>query len=63
MNKPNVTKPEEMESRRIDRYARQAIQNGLITPGELNKLPPDEWEEYLQGLQAIRDRLGIPEPA
>jgi hypothetical protein len=61
MKKPNVTPPEEMERRRIDRTIEQAIQNGLITPGELDKLPPDEWEEYLEGLQAIRDRLGIPD--
>jgi hypothetical protein len=65
-NKPEVTQPGELERRRlikrIDYTIEQAVQSGLITPGELNKLPPSEWEAYLEGLQAIRERLGIPEP-
>jgi hypothetical protein len=66
MNKPKVTHPNDLESRRlikrIDRHVQQAIQNGLITPGELDKLPPSEWEAYLEGVEAIRERLGIPTP-
>jgi hypothetical protein len=61
MKKPNVVPATTMESKRIDRHVQQAIQNGLITPGELDKLPPDEWEAYLEGVEAIRERLGIPD--
>jgi len=62
----NVTTPDQLENRRLirkmDQYVQRSIDAGLITPGELNKLPPSEWEAYLEGLQAIRERLGIPEP-
>jgi len=61
MKKPNVVPATTMESKRIDRHVQQAIQNGLITPGELDKLPPDEWEAYLEGVEVIRERLGIPD--
>ena len=43
-NKPEVTQPGELERRRlikrIDYTIEQAVQSGLITPGELNKLHP-----------------------
>jgi len=61
MKKPNVIPATTMESKRIARHVQQAIQNGLITPGELDKFPPDEWEAYLEGIEAIRERLGIPD--
>ena len=61
MKKPNVIPATTMESKRIDRHVQQAIQNALITPGELDKLPPDEWEAYMEGVEAIRERLGIPD--
>ena len=61
----NTTKPEEMERRRyikrIDQYVQRSIAAGLVTRDDLDKLPPSEWEAYLEGLQAIRERLGIPE--
>ena len=57
-----TTGPEELERRRLIKRIDSAIQHGLVTRDELDKLPPSEWEEYLQGLQAIRDRLGMPGP-